>query len=100
MRFSFLFIFLLTSLAVQAQEPLKTIKLTDRVSIKLPEGFSPMTEEEISQRILAAKRPIAIYTDRGRSIDFSLSMSPTAWDAQDLGMMKDFYKYTFYSVYD
>jgi hypothetical protein len=92
---------LLACQVLLAQESFKTIKAVDnKVSMSVPESFRPMTTEEMSQRLLSAKPPRLSLTDRYAAIDFTLTVAPTMWDARDLHLMKEFYKSTFYAVYD
>lgn len=94
-----IFLFIWTYNAM-AQESVRLVKLSDKVSIQLPSTFRPMSEEDIQRRFLSARKPIAVFTDANRITDLSLTVGSTIWGEQDLLLMKDFYKSTFYALYD
>lgn len=99
-RFFLVWISLCFTIQAYAQEPLKNTKITDRISMKLPVSFNPMSREDIDSRFISSNKPIAVFTDPNRVVDLTISSSSTLWNPQDLAMMKDFYMTTFYATYD
>ncbi|MCS7019354.1 MAG: hypothetical protein NZM34_09620 [Bernardetiaceae bacterium] len=71
---------------------MKKIKLTEGVTAQLPEGFRPMTDDEIAQRYFTYRKPVAMFTDARAVVDFGLNISATTWQYEDLPLLKSFYK--------
>jgi hypothetical protein len=96
-----LFAFLLLPvLVLQAQDiKLKKVKLNDALSVRLPEDFSPLTEQEMNERYASARQPIAFYASADRRADFSLNTSTSSWASSDLPLAKDFYKASLSALY-
>ena len=80
-------------------EKLKKIKLNDQVSIKLPENFLPMSDDDIARKYYTYRKPIAAFTNPERQVDFSFNQSVTPWRQKDLGLLKDFYKASIVKLY-
>lgn len=89
---------LLFQLAAFAQ--LKPVKVTDQITVSLPEDFRPMTEQEVSSKYVYTRRPMALYTDYGASVDFGVNRAYNQWSEGDLDILKDFYKANIVSLYD
>lgn len=70
------------------------------VSIELPKSFRPMSEALLQEKYLAARRPLAAYTDPNQQVAFGLNVSNTRWQAGDLAMLKDFYRASLLELYD
>ena len=49
---------------------------------------------------MAARRPLAAYTDPNQQIAFGLNVSNTRWQPGDLAMLKDFYRASLLELYD
>ncbi len=74
-------------------------KLSDEVTVKLPEDFRTMTDDEIAARYFTYKKPTAMFTDPNVKVSFGLNMNDTEWKYQDLEMMKSFYKSSFMRIF-
>jgi hypothetical protein len=100
-RFSFL-VFTLTMLTFSAssQAPkLKAMKIAEGVSASLPQNFYPMSNEDIAQRYPSTKKPLCMYTDMDRAVDFGLNESKSSWAGGDLKVLQQVYKSTILSLY-
>lgn len=80
------------SFSAFAQSNLVKRKLSDNVSVKMPESFRPMTDDEIAARYFTYKKPTAMFTDENVKVSFGLNVNETEWNYKDLEMMKSFYK--------
>ncbi|CAD5274546.1 MULTISPECIES: hypothetical protein [unclassified Imperialibacter] len=98
MRSSYcLFLFLVT-FTVKAQ--LSPTKVTDYITVSLPSDFRPMNEQEINSKYVYTRRPMALYTDYGVTVDFGINRGNNQWAQGDLNILKDFYKANISSLYD
>ena len=70
------------------------------ISVELPKSFRPMTEAQLQENYLAARRPLAAYTDPNQQVSFGLNVSNTRWQPGDLPMLKDFYRASLLELYD
>lgn len=71
---------------------MKKVKLTEGITVQMPEDFRPMTDDEIAQRYFTYRKPVAMFTDRRVIVDFGLNISTTTWKYEDLPILKGFYK--------
>jgi hypothetical protein len=75
-------------------------EIYEGVSVDLPKSFQPMTEAQLQENYLAARRPLAAYTDPNQPVVFGLNVSNTRWQPGDLPMLKDFYQASLLELYD
>ena len=99
MRYVLFFTILLFSAEINAQKLVKQ-KLADNISVRLPNDFYPMTEEDKAQRYESARLPIALYTDPDRLADFGVNRSYSTWQQGDLKMIEEFYQASILELYD
>ena len=97
---SFLFITLFLAGAGFNDQQLKKVKVADGISVMLPEGFFPMTPEDIAQRYPSVRKPVAAYTNEERMVDFSINQSATQWKDTDIEMAKGFIKASISHMFD
>ncbi|HEX8061182.1 MAG TPA: hypothetical protein VF473_09620 [Cyclobacteriaceae bacterium] len=88
--------FVLTS---SANKLVKT-KVNDDITVSLPEGFFPMTPEDIAQRLPSVRAPLGAYTNEDRIVDFSVNISATQWPDADQEIAARFFKAALYNLYD
>ena len=70
------------------------------ISVSVPKSFRVMSEALLQERYIAARRPLAAYTDPNQQVAFGLNVSNTRWQAGDLAMLKDFYRASVLELYD
>lgn len=70
------------------------IELGSGISLRLPESFHPMPEDEIARKYISTRKPVAVFMSADRQADFGINISITQWNPTDLPIMKDFYKAT------
>ena len=75
-------------------------EIYEGISVDLPQSFRPMTEAQLQENYLAARRPLAAYTDPNQPVAFGLNVSNTRWQPGDLPMLKDFYRASLLELYD
>ena len=76
------------------------VKLDDSLTIYIPEDFTPMTPEDMQQRYSSHRKPIALYTDPQRIVDYGINRSYSVWQEGDLEMLKQFYQASILDLYD
>ncbi len=86
-------------LAFQVPVQLKKTKISDHISVNLPENFRQVGEQELSEKYVSTRPPIALYTSQDGLVDFSVNLSATQWQHFDLPLVKDFYKASLSTLY-
>jgi hypothetical protein len=95
--FLFGFLTLLTLASWQPKEKVNyiTVKLADMVTVKVPETFQKLTDDQIADKIIAPRKPLAMYSSPSGTTDFSVSVgnsSKNPWQDNDLKLMAEFQK--------
>ena len=93
-------ILLILSLFGFSSDKLVKIKLNNKVTIYIPQSFSPMTKEDMGLRYQSYRLPLALYSDPSRLVDFGVNRSYTKWQPEDLEMMSKFYEASLMELYD
>ncbi|UXP32560.1 hypothetical protein N6H18_01050 [Reichenbachiella agarivorans] len=75
-------------------------QVTENISMPIPSGFRPMTDDEIVSKYFTTKRPLALYTDNSLMIDLGVNKSVTEWNEKDIEIMASFQKSNVFSLYD
>lgn len=91
-------LFLPLLLAFQTPK-LKKTEVTDAITVSLPTAFAPVTEQDMAAKYVSYRKPLALYTDQNRQVDFSVNVSLTQWQHFDLPLVKDFYKASLATLY-
>jgi hypothetical protein len=99
MRNLLFFAILFLSVSVQAQKLVKT-KLAANISLKVPDNFTPMTDEDKLQRYESSRLPIALYTDPDRLAELGINRAYSIWQEGDIAMMQKFYEASITELYD
>lgn len=97
-----IFILILSSsilFQLQQSKFVKT-KVSDGISLLLPEDFMPVSQEDLARKYLSAKPPVALYTDYSRVVDFGVNVAYSKWNEEDLGIMQNFYKSNIMGLYN
>ena len=83
------------------KKKLKMVKtqVDKNVSLKLPEEFAVMSDNDIAKKYPAYRKPVATYTNEDRMIDFGFNVSNNRW-GNNIGLLKTFYKATIMNMYD
>ncbi len=89
----------LSLLLLAAPGSYQKVKLGEKASIKLPEGFYPMTEQDYREKYLSTKMPIASYTDQERANDFFYNIAANEWQDKDISLLLKFNKSSIVSMH-
>lgn len=86
--------------AISAQENLNTVKVAEKISLKIPESLVSMTEKDRISSYVSTKVPIATYTSQDRAVDFSINSNRMEWVMGDEEILRGFYKSSFKTLFD
>lgn len=75
-------------------------KIADGITASIPEGFYPMTPEDVAQRLPSVRAPLGAYTNAERMVDFSVNISATQWPDGDIEVARQFFKASLLNLYD
>jgi hypothetical protein len=75
-------------------------KVNDDITLKLPEEFTLMTQQELNSKYVTSRTPVAAYTDFSKTVDLGVNIAYSRWNAEDLEIMQSFYKSNIMGLYD
>jgi len=84
----------------QSKTKLSKVKLTEKVTVYVPKKFTPMEEGDIQQRYQSHRKPLALYTDDERLVDFGVNRSFSIWQESDIELLRAFYEASILELYD
>lgn len=82
------------------QVKLMKVKVDDSITVKVPKGWHPMDDLDLTERYPSVRKPIVAYTDDNRESDFSVKISATQWPDTDLEMAQKFFKASLMNMFD
>jgi len=99
-----LFLILKSATFAQNKEKVKLVyqKVADLVSVKVPENYQKLNDDQIADKIIASRKPLAMYSNPAGNCDFSVSVGNSArnpWEDKDLKMMAEFQKSNIRSLF-
>lgn len=86
-----LILILLTATLI-AQPALERVKVNKYISMKVPQDFVPMSQQELISRYVSARAPIAMYTSQDQQTDLGINETSNNWQGGDLEIIQSFYK--------
>jgi len=75
-------------------------KITDDITVLLPENWKPMDDLDFTQRYPSVRAPLAAYTNEERTADFSVNISATRWPDGNLDIAREFFKSSLTNLFD
>ena len=97
---AFFGLLILCSASLPGQEKLVTTKVSDDISMKLPESFVSMTDGERIEKFVSSKTPIGMYSSDDRTADLGINTNVMPWIEGDEEKLRSFYKGTFETLFD
>ena len=90
-------LFFVLSFLTHAQQKvsLKTIKVDKLLSMKIPENFVALNDDQIADKMIATRKPLAAYSSPSGSTDITVTVgnsNKNPWKDQDLKLMAQFQK--------
>ncbi|MGF1638638.1 MAG: hypothetical protein ACFCUU_16285 [Cyclobacteriaceae bacterium] len=87
-------------LFVAQTSPMVKVKVTDKINILIPQELIPMTDQDARAKSIGSRAPILAYTNIDRNADFVINSSFSRWRAEDIQMLRQFYRSNIMSLYD
>lgn len=78
---------------------LKTVKISQDVSIAMPSDFKVMPDEVIAAKYPAPRKPLGAFHSPNGQVDLIVSERPSTFSSADLNMLQQFYRSTITSKY-
>ena len=103
-----IFLFLISFLALvslgQPKEKLIYIshRVADLVTVKVPETFKKLSDDQIADKLIVSRKPLAMFSSPSGNADFSVSVGNSArnpWEDKDLKLMAEFQKSNIQSIF-
>jgi hypothetical protein len=88
-------IFISTSWQQKDTVKLISVKVAELLTVKVPESFQKLTDDQIADKIIASRKPLVMYSNPAGTVDFSVSVgnsSKNPWQDKDLKLMAEFQK--------
>lgn len=80
-------------------EKLVKVKIGENITLKVPESFFAMSEQDMNQRYRSHRLPLALYTDPTRTAEFGVNRSYSKWMQSDMPLLKEFYHSSLMNLY-
>ncbi len=92
---------LILSLTLAAQD-LKMIQteVTKNISLPVPATFIPMDAQDIRNKFISYREPLAGFTTEDRFVDLVVNVSKTPWSNQDIELLKEFNENNIRNLFD
>lgn len=82
------------------QPKLVKVKVSDDITISIPQSWRPMDGLDFSERYPSVRAPLAAYTNEDRNADFSVNISATRWPDADHEIASSFFKASISNMFD
>lgn len=79
---------------------MEKIKIGKSISLDLPAGFRPLSEQELIRKYVSSQLPVACYSSPDGTADFSANIFPSGWSPEDVQLLHQFYRARILSLYD
>jgi hypothetical protein len=95
----FFLLFLVFLMGFDQPKLVKT-KVTDDITVSIPQGWQPMDGLDFTERYPSVRAPLAAFTNEERLVDFSVNISATRWPDADHAMAQRFFKASLSNMLD
>jgi hypothetical protein len=96
-----LWLFLLAFTLISAEKPkLVKTKVSDGITVSIPQGWRPMDGLDFTERYPSVRAPLAAYTNEERLVDFSVNVSATQWPDTDMEIAQEFFRASIMNSFD
>lgn len=77
----------------------KNVQILTGLTAKMPKDFVIMSDDDIAQKYPTHKKPLAMYTNTDKTVDFGVNFAVNRWNNKNLTVLKDMYKSTISSIF-
>jgi hypothetical protein len=95
-----LYLGLIILLLTAQQDKLVKTRISENITAKLPADFYLLPPDELQNKSISYRMPIAYYTNSSQEVDFSVNNSASRWQEQDLGLIKELYRSNILNLFD
>ena len=100
-KYLFLLILLIQSKGLFGQEiSLNKTEVNQDIDLLVPAEFLTMGPQDIRNKFISYREPLAGFTSEDRSTDLVVNVSKTPWSNQDMELLKDFYENNIRNLFD
>jgi hypothetical protein len=79
---------------------LKVRKMVEGITVAMPKDYTQMSDDDIANKYPSTKKPVSMFTNLDRTVDFGLNISKSRWGGLDLRILKDVFRSTIIQSYD
>jgi hypothetical protein len=79
---------------------LKVQKMVDGITVSMPKDYTQMSDDDVANKYPSTKKPVSMFTNLDRTVDFGLNISKSRWGGLDLKILKDVFRSTIVQSYD
>lgn len=79
---------------------LRKTDINEEITLSVPLDFVPMGPQDIRNKFISYREPLAGFTSQDRSTDLVVNVSKTPWSNQDMELLKDFYENNIRNLFD
>lgn len=94
------FLLLVPLFLILGQPRLVKKKITDDITVLIPEDWQPMNDLDFNERYPSVRAPLGAYTNETHTADFSVNISATQWPDANLDMAREFFKASLKNMFD
>jgi hypothetical protein len=79
----------------QSKPVLQTVKIDKVLTIKVPENYVPLNDDQIADKMIASRKPLLAYSSPSGTTDITVAVgnsNKNPWKDEDLKMMAQFQK--------
>lgn len=72
----------------------------EKISLKVPDEFILMTDQDRMRKVYSTKVPLAMYTNDSQEVTFGINYNVMQWTENDTEMIYGFYKASINNLFD
>ena len=91
---------LFINIALIGQDPMTKVSVQEQIDLQIPQEFIEMNAQDIRNKFISYKQPLAGYTTMDRRVDLVINVNPTPWMDQDIQLLKEFYRSNILNLFD
>jgi hypothetical protein len=99
-RLMMMMLVILTSELMGQDIELKKTEINQDIKLLVPTEFLPMGPQDIRNKFISYRQPLAGFTSEDRSTDLVVNVSKTPWSNQDMTLLQDFYENNIRNLFD
>lgn len=90
----------LSAFSIAQEISLVKTDVGDGINLLVPSEFLPMGPQDIRNKFISYREPLAGFTSEDRSTDLVVNVSKTPWSNQDMELLKEFNENNIRNLFD